>query len=98
MTRSGTDQGVQFTSHAFTSVLKAREIQISMDGKGRAIDNVIIERLWRSLKYEDIYLKGYETVADLIDGLNEHFKFYSTERPHQSLAGRTPKSVYEQAV
>jgi putative transposase len=69
-----------------------------MDGKGRAIDNVIIERLWRSLKYEDIYLKGYETVADLIDGLNEHFKFYSTERPHQSLAGRTPKSVYEEAV
>jgi len=93
-----TDQGVQFTSHAFTSVLKAKEIQISMDGVGRAIDNVLIERLWRSLKYEDIYLKGYESVADLLTGLKEYFEFYSTERPHQSLNGRTPLSIYQQAV
>lgn len=93
-----TDQGSQFTSHAFTSLLKQREIQISMDGKGRALDNVFIERLWRSVKYEEIYLKEYATVADLISGLTEYFRFYSHERPHQSLNGCTPWSVYQQAA
>jgi putative transposase len=93
-----TDQGVQFTSHAFTSVLKTKGIQISMDGRGRAIDNVFIERFWRSLKYEDIYLKDYATVADLIKGIAEYLEFYSNQRPHQSLNGQTPKSVYEQAA
>lgn len=93
-----TDQGVQFTSHNFIAVLKNKGIQISMDGVGRAIDDVFIERLWRSLKYEDIYLKAYETVADLINGLTKYFIFYSTERAHQLLGGRTPQSVYEQAT
>jgi putative transposase len=69
-----------------------------MDGKGRAIDNVYIERLWRSLKYEDIYLKAYETVADLFKGLTRYFEYYSRRRPHQSLGGKTPHSVYKQAV
>jgi len=93
-----TDQGSQFTSHAFTSVLKQHGIQISMDGKGRALDNVFVERLWRSLKYEEIYLKEYATVADLFSGLTEYFLYYSNERPHQSLGGRTPSSVYQQAA
>lgn len=93
-----TDQGVQFTSHSFIAVLKSRDIKVSMDGKGRAIDNVFIERLWRSLKYEDIYLKAYETTADLFTGLTRYFEFYSNQRPHQSLDGKTPKSVYEQAA
>lgn len=93
-----TDQGVQFTSHSFIAILKSHDIQISMDGKGRAIDNVFIERFWRSLKYEDIYLKAYETTADLYQGLAQYVEFYSTQRPHQSLGGKTPKSVYEQAA
>lgn len=93
-----TDQGAQFTSHSFTGVLKTNGIQISMDGKGRAIDNVFIERFWRSLKYEDIYLKAYETVADLIEGLRRYIEFYSNERPHQSLGGQTPASVFHQAA
>jgi len=93
-----TDQGSQFTSSSFINVLQSRCIRISMDGKGRAIDNVYIERLWRSLKYENIYLKAYETVADLYQGLASYFENYSTRRPHQSLDGKTPKSVYEQAA
>lgn len=93
-----TDQGVQFTSRRFIEVLQSRAIKISMDGKGRAIDNVFIERLWRSLKYEDIYLKAYETAAELYTGLTSYFEYYSTERPHQSLDGNTPQSVYEQAA
>jgi putative transposase len=93
-----TDQGVQFTSHAFIAVLKSRDIKVSMDGKGRAIDNVFIERFWRSLKYEDIYLKAYETTTDLYQGLTRYIDFYSTQRPHQSLGGKTPKSIYEQAA
>jgi putative transposase len=93
-----TDQGVQFTSHSFIAVLKSNHIQISMDGKGRAIDNVFIERFWRSLKYEDIYLKAYETVADLHQGLTRYIEYYSTQRPHQSLGGQTPASVYLQAA
>jgi len=93
-----TDQGVQFTSHSFIAVLKTNGIQISMDGKGRAIDNVFIERFWRSLKYEEIYLKAYETVADLMGGLTRYVEFYSTDRPHQSLSGQTPASVFHQAA
>ena len=93
-----TDQGSQFTSDKFTSVLDDHGVQISMDGKGRALDNVFIERLWRSLKYEEIYLKEYETVADLMSGLTDYFRFYSHERPHQSLDGQTPWSVYQLAV
>ena len=93
-----TDQGVQFTSDRFTSVLKQNKIQISMDGKGRAIDNVFIERFWRSLKYENIYLKQYDSVADLCKGLKSYMDFYSNERPHQSLNGKTPASVYKQVA
>lgn len=89
-----TDQGSQFTSFAFTSLLEERGIALSMDGKGRAIDNVFIERFWRSLKYEEIYLKAYETVAELRSSLTKYIEFYSNDRPHQSLDGRTPKSVY----
>jgi len=90
-----TDQGVQFTSLAFTSVLEAADIRISMDGKGRALDNIFIERLWRTVKYEDIYLKEYATVPALYTGLHKYFHFYNHERPHQSLNNRTPATVYQ---
>jgi len=90
-----TDQGSQYTGAAFTGVLKDHGIRISMDGKGRAMDNIMVERLWRSLKYEDIYLRDYETVEDLIQGLRRYFEFYNNERPHQSLKGRTPAEVYQ---
>lgn len=89
-----TDQGAQFTSESFTSVLTSAQIAISMDGRGRALDNVFVERLWRSVKYEDIYLKEYVTVAEVIEGLRRYFTFYNTERPHQSLGYRTPLAVY----
>lgn len=89
-----TDQGSQFTSPRFTERLLSREIAISMDGRGRALDNVFIERLWRSLKYEDVYLRDYETPWDLERGLAAYFSFYMNERPHSSLAGKTPASVY----
>ena len=92
------DQGSQFTSHAFTQLLLNKEIKISMDGKGRALDNVLIERLWRTVKYEEIYLKDYATVADLYSSLEAYFKFYSHQRPHQSLAGRTPWDTYTTVV
>jgi len=89
-----TDQGAQFTAIAFTSVLEKAAIQISMDGKGRALDNIFIERLWRSVKYEDVYLKRYDTVPALFTGLTHYFTFYNQERPHQSLAYQTPAVVY----
>jgi putative transposase len=89
-----TDQGVQFTALAFTSVLEKAAIQISMDGKGRALDNILMERFWRSLKYEDVYLKSYDTVPELFIGLTHYFTFYNHERPHQSLAYQTPAAVY----
>jgi putative transposase len=89
-----TDQGAQFTSAAFTGVLKDAGIAISMDGRGRALDNIFVERLWRSVKHEDVYLKGYGTVAELTLGLAEYFVFYNAERPHQSLGNRTPNTVY----
>jgi len=90
-----TDLGSQFTSTGFTGLLLAKEIKISMDGKGRALDNVFIERLWRSVKYESVYLNQWETVRDAWQGLSEYFKFYNHERPHQSLGYKTPYEVYK---
>lgn len=91
------DQGSQFTSADFTGVLKREEIEISMDGRGRAFDNIFVERLWRNVKYEDIYLKGYATVGELLLGLSEYFALYNSERPHQSLQYKTPDVVYASA-
>lgn len=88
------DQGSQFTSDAFTGVLLDAGIAISMDGPGRALDNIFVERLWRSVKYEDIYLKGYATVPELLLGLTEYFALYNAERPHQGLGNRTPEAVH----
>ena len=92
-----TDQGCQFTSDAFTGVLTLHDIAISMDGRGRALDNIFVERLWRSVKHEDVYLKGYVTMPELHVGLTEYFDFYNTERPHQSLGNSTPVQVYQTA-
>ena len=89
-----TDQGSQFTSEEFTRVLLDREIAISMDGRGRALDNVFIERLWRTVKYEDIYLKEYKSVWECERGLASYFAFYNTQRRHTSLGRRTPAEVY----
>jgi len=89
-----TDQGSQFTSHAFTSILIRESILISMDGRGRALDNIFVERLWRNVKYEDIYLKDYASIPSLFQGLGEYFIFYNYERPHQALAYKTPNGVY----
>jgi putative transposase len=89
-----TDQGAQFTSDAFTQVLQDAGVRISMDGKGRWIDNVFIERVWRSLKYEEVYLKAYENVAEAIRGIGYYFDLYNEERPHQGLARLTPNEVY----
>jgi len=88
------DQGVQFTCEDFISVLEGAEIQISMDGRGRVFDNIFIERLWRSVKYEEVYLHDYETVADAEAGLGWYFPFYNRERFHSSLDGATPEQVY----
>jgi putative transposase len=93
-----TDQGSQFTSEMFTGVLLEHGIQISMDGKGRAIDNIFIERLWRSVKYEDIYLKGYEDGLALYKGMAAYFNFYNEERLHQSLDYDTPAHRYAMAA
>lgn len=92
------DQGSQFTSEAFTGVLEREGVTISMDGRGRAFDNIFVERLWRSVKHEDIYLKGYATLVELVIGLTEYFAFYNGERPHQSLAYRTPEVAYRSAI
>jgi putative transposase len=89
-----TDQGSQFTGKDFTDRLKDAGIRISMDGKGRWIDNVFIERLWRSVKYEEVYLKAYESATDARTGLRNYFAFYNTRRTHQSLGSRTPDEVY----
>ena len=89
-----TDQGAQFTSDAFTSRLDAENILISMDGRGRALDNVFVERLWRSVKYEDVYLKDYNDPRDAIRNLALYFTFYNRERPHQALGYHTPDAVY----
>ena len=89
-----TDQGSQFTSDAFTGVLLNKSIAISMDGRGRALDNIFVERLWRSVKHEDVYLKGYASLPELLLGLTEYFVFYNTERTHQALGYDTPDQVY----
>lgn len=91
------DQGAQFTSHVFTERLKASGIRISMDGRGRVFDNIFVERLWRSVKYEEVYLKDYESVPEAIGGLGAYFEFYNQERLHQALGYRTPTAVYFQA-
>jgi putative transposase len=92
------DQGSQFTSEAFTGVLIREGIVISMDGRGRVFDNIFVERLWRNVKYEDVYLKGYATMGELMLGLAKYFPFYNAERPHQSLDYKTPAVVYKTAV
>lgn len=92
------DQGVQFTSHAFTAILETAKIRISMDGRGRALDNVFVERFWRSLKQEEIYPKAHATVLALHHGLTSYFDFYNQQRPHQGLGGRTPVTVYRAAA
>jgi putative transposase len=89
-----TDQGSQYTGKRFTGVLKDNVVRISMDGKGRALDNIMVERLWRSVKYEDVYVKDYAGVPELVAGLRNYFEFYNHERPHQSLGSKTPAEVY----
>jgi putative transposase len=89
-----TDQGAQFTAGAWAGRLEAAGVRVSMDGRGRCLDNVFVERLWRSVKYEDVYLRGYESVPELERGLTAYFRFYNRERPHQSLGYRTPAEVH----
>jgi putative transposase len=88
------DQGSQFTSNEYTDILKFHEIHISMDGRGRCFDNIFTERLWRTVKYEDMYLKSYQTMRELRAGLTKYFEFYNTKRRHQSLNRQTPEQVY----
>ena len=92
------DQGSQFTANRFTDILKDKDIQISMDGKGQCYDNIFIERLWRSLKYELIYIKPFEDGVHLLSEVNEWFRWYNDERPHQSLDYRTPDEVYKEKL
>jgi len=89
-----TDQGCQFTAKNFVDQLLERKIQVSMDGKGRALDNIFVERLWRSVKYECVYLRDFQTVAEAKEHIRIYFDFYNNERPHQSLGYRTPKDLY----
>ena len=89
-----TDQGAQYTGGAFTGVLKQHGIKISMDGKGRAMDNIMVERLWRTVKYEEVYLRDYENVSELKKALKTYFDFYNNIRPHQTFGGRTPSEIY----
>ena len=89
-----TDQGAQFTSRAFTERLKPGGVRISMDGRGRALDNVFVERLWRTVKYEEVYLRDDQSVRDARQGLTSYFAFYNQERLHQALGYRTPAAVY----
>jgi putative transposase len=89
-----TDQGSQFTSKDFTDRLKDAGVRISMDGKGRALDNVFVERLWRSVKYEEVYLRDYQTVSEAKESLSRYFDYYNRRRPHQALAYRTPESLW----
>lgn len=90
------DQGCQFTSNEFTGILLKNDILISMDGKGRCIDNVFIERFWKSLKYEEVYLKAYETVKEAVFGIGEYIWDYNNDRPHTSLEDKTPDEVYSE--
>ncbi len=92
------DQGAQFTSEAFTNVLTREGMVISSDRRGRVFDNILVERLWRSVKHEDVSLKGYATMDELRVGLTEYFAFYNGERPHQSLGQQTPEVVYRTAL
>jgi putative transposase len=92
------DQGCQFTSEAFTGTLREQGIAISMDGRGRALDNIFVERLWRSVKYEDVFLRGYTSLPELLVGLTRYFEFYNLERKHQSLGYLTPDQVYRTGV
>ena len=89
-----TDQGSQFTSDDFTGILLSNEIAISMDGRGRVFDNIFVERLWRSVKYEEVYIKGYQVYRDAKEGLGAYFPFYNNSRYHQSLDYKTPYEVY----
>ncbi len=89
-----TDQGVQFTSQSYTGRLEQAGIQISWDGRGRAVDNVFVERLWRSVKWEEVYLHDYQTVADALSGLDRYFRFYNYERPHPAQGYQTPAQVH----
>jgi putative transposase len=89
-----TDQGAQFTAETWTSRLEGAGVAVSMDGRQQWLGNVFVERLWRSVKYEDVYVRGYEAVPDLEEGLGRYFPFYNEERPHQSLGYRTPAAVY----
>jgi putative transposase len=93
-----TDQGAQFTAEAFTGVLRQHGIQISMDGKGRYLDNVFVERLWRSLKYEEVYLHAYEDAREARAGIARYFEFYAEQRPHQALGYQTPAAFYRAAL
>ena len=93
-----TDQGSQFTSDDFTGTLKRHDVTISMDGKGRCMDNIFVERLWRSLKYEEVYLNAYATVAEAKTGIGAWLSFYNEERQHQSLGYRTPRQIYQQGL
>jgi len=92
------DQGSQFTSEAFTGVLRGNGITISMDGRGRALDNIFVERLWRTVKYEEVYLKQHSSMPDLLMGLTQYFQFYNQERWHQALDYKTPDEVYKTAM
>jgi putative transposase len=93
-----TDQGAQFTSTDFTDVLLEHEIKISMDGRGRYIDNIFVERLWRSLKYEEVYLNPYDSLVEARDGIGRYFRFFNDERPHSALGHQTPASFYESTL
>ena len=89
------DQGSQFTNEAFTDRLATAGVRISWEGRERALDNIFVERLWRSVKYEEVYLKDYDSVSEAIDGIGRYFRFYNTQRLHQSLGYRTPQQVFE---
>ena len=89
-----TDQGSQFTSQEFVSLIQGHDIRLSMDGKGRWVDNVFVERLWKSVKYEEVYLHAYDSVSQARKGLQRYFEFYNERRPHSSLDGKTPDAVY----
>ncbi len=89
------DQGVQYTSPAFLQPLKDARVKISMDGKGRALDNVIIERFWRTIKYDEVYLNDYASPAEARQRIDEYISMYNARRPHASLTGRTPDMAYE---
>jgi len=90
-----TDQGSQFTSDAFTGMLLGQGIQVSRDGKGRYTDNILVERLWRTIKYEEVYLKAYQNGSEARGGIGSYLEFYNWERPHQALGYRTPGEVFE---